>query len=249
MTDNRAQLAAIPGKYATPAPETLAKLPKPYKKDNPKGQCDVCGGYHGLPAMHLDYMGHAEVRLALIEIDPLWNWEPMGLTEEGTPVITKEGGLLVMWARLTVLGKTMPGVGTCESSKAEPQKELIGDFLRNAVMSFGVGTKLWSKATDADPAGSDEGGGYDQPRRSGRSAEPAADRPAPSADKVAEQELAVRFTQLNGADKAAVTKAAKEIGVSNVMKAGEHVAAVHALIDGIHQPTEPAPDLGPEEPF
>lgn len=248
MTPDTEALRGIPGKYAQPDPATLAKLPKPTKADNPKGQCSVCNGYHGLPAIHIDYQGHADITLTLIEIDPLWNWEPMGLTEDGQPVITLEGKLLVMWAKLTVLGKTIIGVGTCEASKGEPQKELIGDFLRNGAMRFGVATRLWSKADRADPAGSDEGGGYDQPRR-GRKASETHQAAPPSADKVAEQELAVRFSQLNGADKAAVTKAAKEIGVSNVMKAGEHVAAVHALIDGIHQPTELAPDLGPEEPF
>ena len=42
-------LAAIPGKYAQPAADTLAKLPKPFKRDAEKGNCNVCGGYHGLP--------------------------------------------------------------------------------------------------------------------------------------------------------------------------------------------------------
>jgi hypothetical protein len=28
----------------------ISKLPKPFKKDAPKGKCQECGGYHGLPA-------------------------------------------------------------------------------------------------------------------------------------------------------------------------------------------------------
>lgn len=145
-------LAAIPGKYAQPDASTLALLPKPTKKDAQKGKCAECGGWHGLPAVHLAYMGHAEVNLALIEVDPLWTWEPLAVVD-GVPVILKEQYRLVMWAKLTVLGKTIIGVGTCEATKGDPEKELIGDFLRNAAMRFGIGTKLWSKATDADPAG------------------------------------------------------------------------------------------------
>lgn len=158
-----ATLRNIHEKYGNPPADTLAKLPKPYKKDSPKGNCDVCGKYHGLPALHLDYMGHAEVTLALIDIDPDWNWEPMAIDPAtGGPLIGVQDRRLVMWGRLTVLGKTMPGVGTCETAKSDPEKELIGDFLRNAAMRFGVGTKLWSKADSADPAGSGPGGGYEE---------------------------------------------------------------------------------------
>lgn len=159
------KLEDIPAKYASPDPATLAKLPKPYKKDSEKGTCKECGGYHGLPAMHLDYMGHAEVTLALIEADPDWTWEPLVVGATG-PVITKEGTRLVMWARLTILGKSIIGVGTCGTGQGDPEKELIGDFLRNAAMRFGIGTKLWSKAIKADPAGRGSAGGYDeQPAR------------------------------------------------------------------------------------
>ena len=41
--------------------ESIGILPKPYKADSLKGQCSVCNGYHGLPAVHLDYVGHAAV--------------------------------------------------------------------------------------------------------------------------------------------------------------------------------------------
>jgi hypothetical protein len=138
-------LKAIPGKYAQPDPSIVAHIPK--------------GG------VQLAYVGHAEITLALIEIDPLWSWEPIAFDESGRPLITLEGNRLVMWARLTVCGKSMIGVGTCEARKGDPEKELVGDFLRNAAMRFGIGTKLWSKATDADPAGSGGAGGYDKPRR------------------------------------------------------------------------------------
>lgn len=159
------ELDKIPATYAQPDPHTLSKLPKPTSKDNPKGKCDECGGWHGLPAIHLDYMGHADLTLALIDIDPDWNWEPAAIDPaSGGPAIQQQGGRLVMWAKLTLAGKTILGVGTCGSGQGDPEKELIGDFLRNAAMRFGVATKLWSKADTADPAGSGEGGGYDRPR-------------------------------------------------------------------------------------
>ena len=47
-------LAEIPAKYAQPDPATISKLPKPTKRENAKGKCDECGGWHGLPAVHLD---------------------------------------------------------------------------------------------------------------------------------------------------------------------------------------------------
>ena len=130
-------LRAIPDKHAQPDPSTLATLPK--------------GG------VNLSYMGHAEVTLALIDVDPCWTWEPLAYDPTtGGPMITTEGNRLVMWARLTVCGKPVIGVGTCESRKGDPEKELIGDFLRNAAMRFGIGTKLWSKATSGDPVGRDD---------------------------------------------------------------------------------------------
>jgi len=125
-------LRAIPEKHAAPDPSTLATLPK--------------GG------VNLPYMGHAEVTLALIDVDPCWTWEPLHVNEEG-PVILERGNRLVMWGKVTVAGKSIIAVGTCEARKGDPEKELIGDLLRNGAMRFGIGTKLWSKATTADPVG------------------------------------------------------------------------------------------------
>lgn len=136
-------LSMIPAKWAQPDPSTVSKLPK--------------GG------THLDYMGHAEVTLALLDVDPEWQWEPTTLDPEtGGPIIHKQGNRLVMWGYLTLCGHRRLCVGTCEERKGDPEKELIGDLLRNGAMRFGIGTKLWSKATDADPAGSGGAGGYDR---------------------------------------------------------------------------------------
>lgn len=117
--------------------EVVGKLPKPYKRDSPKSQCRECGGYHGLPAAHLDYVGHAAVTDRLLSVDPEWSWEPMGLTPEGLPALDREGNL---WIQLTINGHTRPGVGDGSS-----MKERIGDALRNAAMRFGVALDLWSK--------------------------------------------------------------------------------------------------------
>jgi len=118
-------------------PGTVGILPKPYKKDSPKGKCDVCSGYHGLPAAHLDFVGHAAVTDRLLSVDPEWTWEPLSLDASGLPALDREGNL---WIRLTVCGVTRLGVGDGPS-----MKERIGDALRNAAMRFGVALDLWAK--------------------------------------------------------------------------------------------------------
>ena len=117
--------------------EAIGILPKPYKADSPKGKCSVCDGYHGLPAVHLDYVGHAAVTDRLLSVDPGWTWEPLAVTPEGLPQLDRGGNL---WIRLTVGGVTRLGVGDGKSAK-----ELIGDAIRNAAMRFGVALDLWSK--------------------------------------------------------------------------------------------------------
>ena len=118
-------------------PERIGKLPKPTRKDNTKGNCRECGGYHGLPAVHLDYVGHAATTDRLLSVDPAWTWKPMATDEQGFPVLDKSGGL---WIELTVCGVTRPGYGDGSSTK-----EIIGDAIRNAAMRFGVALDLWAK--------------------------------------------------------------------------------------------------------
>ena len=55
-----------------------------------------------------------------------------------------------MWANLTLLGKTLLGVGSVRADKQDLDKELIGDFLRNASMRFGIALSLWSKQDWSD---------------------------------------------------------------------------------------------------
>lgn len=114
----------------------IGQLPKPTNKDNPKGTCKECGKWHGLPAVHLDYVGHAATTDRLLSVDPDWTWEPMALGANGEPLMTNGG----LWIKLTVCGVTRPGFGDGNS-----MKEVIGDAIRNAAMRFGVALDLWAK--------------------------------------------------------------------------------------------------------
>ena len=105
----------------------------------------------------LDYVGHAEITKILIEIDPEWSWQPVAW-ENGRPAthtqlgkITKRDGTVLefptvsMWGQLTLLGVTRVAVGSVEAHKADLDKELVSDFLRNAAMRFGIALELWTK--------------------------------------------------------------------------------------------------------
>jgi len=124
-------------------PGAIGKLPKPYRKDAQKGTCQECGGFHGLPAMHLDFVGHAALTDRLLQVDPEWSWEPMSVDQFGLPQFDNFGGL---WIRLTVCGVTRLGYGDSQGkSGANAIKEAIGDALRNAGMRFGAALDLWHK--------------------------------------------------------------------------------------------------------
>jgi hypothetical protein len=134
-------------------PNQISKLPKPYKKDSPKGKCAECGGYHGLPAVHLDYVGHAALTDRLLDTDPHWTWEPVA-DPAGHGLPMAPGG---MWIKLTVCGVTRYGFGHPDGkSGGDAVKEVIGDALRNAAMRFGAALDLWHKGDlhvddDAEP--------------------------------------------------------------------------------------------------
>jgi hypothetical protein len=121
----------------------ISKLCKPYSKDSAKGKCKICGGFHGLPAVALDYVGHAALTDRLLEADPMWNWEPFSVGQDGYPVIDGNGG---MWIKLTVCGVTRMGYGDAQGKTGgNAMKERIGDALRNAAMRFGAALDLWHK--------------------------------------------------------------------------------------------------------
>lgn len=118
----------------------LAKLREPFpehqigtipKKDKATGK-----------TVHLEYVGHAALTARLLDVDPLWTWEPMGRTPEGLPALDANGGL---WIRMTVCGVTRPGYGHASKGGGDGTKELIGDALRNAAMRFGAALELWHK--------------------------------------------------------------------------------------------------------
>jgi hypothetical protein len=94
--------------------------------------------------MALDYVGHAEITRILIEIDPMWSWEPLEV-RDGRPVTTTANGMVSMWGRMMLLGTERIGVGTVKHDKPDLDKELVSDFLRNAAMRFGIALSLWSK--------------------------------------------------------------------------------------------------------
>jgi hypothetical protein len=121
------------------AQNEIGKLPKPYRRDSQKGYCRECNGNHGLPAAHIDYVGHAALTNRLLEVDPLWHWEPFALDAMGLPAIVNGN----LWIRLTVAGVTRIGVGDAEGGNS--LKIMIGDALRNAGMRFGMALDLWSK--------------------------------------------------------------------------------------------------------
>jgi hypothetical protein len=141
--DDKERLAALEKLRAPFEPHQINKLPKPYKKDAEKGSCKECGGYHGLPAAHLDYVGHAALTARLLEVDPTWSWEPLALDAAGLPMLDKDGG---MWIRLTVCGVSKLGYGSADGKTGgNAVKERIGDALRNAGMRFGAALELWHK--------------------------------------------------------------------------------------------------------
>ena len=122
--ENAIALRAVLDNYGVPDPKIVGKLPR--------------GG------TQLDFVGHADITKILIEIDPMWWWEPAGW-DNGRPAIHVVNGLAVMWGHLYVLNKQILGVGTVKHDKADLDKELVGDFLRNAAMRFGICLSLWTK--------------------------------------------------------------------------------------------------------
>lgn len=129
----------------------ISKLPKETKKQkedrtsnlNLGIRCQQCGQWHHKDAVHLDYVGHAALTDRLLDVDPMWNWEPVGFDATGQPAFDKVGG---MWIRLTVAGMTRIGYGNADGkSGGDAVKEVIGDALRNAAMRFGAALDLWHK--------------------------------------------------------------------------------------------------------
>lgn len=116
-----------------------------------KTRCNTCNSTITTQHIHLDFVGHAEVTARLLEVDPLWTWEPMSVdSDDGLPTFDRHGGL---WIRLTILGVTRIGYGAADGKTGpDAVKEIIGDGLRNGAMRFGVGLDLWgARKADEQP--------------------------------------------------------------------------------------------------
>jgi hypothetical protein len=201
-------------------PSDINKLPKPYKTDSPKGKCQECGGYHGLPAVHLDYVGHAALTKRLLDSDPEWTWEPLAVDGAGLPTFDGNGGL---WIKLTVCGITRLGYGDAQGKKGgNAIKEAIGDALRNAGMRFGAALDLWHKGDFADAAVER---GIETPAAQSRAVEAIITKVDPVLvnEWIETFDLAASLQQLqaawDGAGKAGVTGDKKVIAAKDAKKA------------------------------
>ena len=140
-----------------------------------KSKCATCDSYISERHIHLDYVGHADVTIRLLEVDPEWSWAPKATDPDpdvlkaaiagGDPEVVRmvianappkferdrNGNPVALWIALTVGGVTRFGVGSCPGNQNDAEKVLIGDALRNAAMRFGVAVDLWAKGDRADP--------------------------------------------------------------------------------------------------
>jgi hypothetical protein len=151
MTDEEKQKDALSKLRAPFDANHISKKPVPTKKQTEETRagtvkpimCQECGGYHHPKVQHLDYVGHAAITHRFLDVDPMWNWEPLATTSEGLPKLDADGGL---WIKLTVAGITRLGYGDAgQKSGPDAMKERIGDALRNAGMRFGMALDLWHK--------------------------------------------------------------------------------------------------------
>lgn len=201
-------------KLRTPfPPEYIGKLPRVTCRncsdgrcaEHHKAKCDECGNYISTRHIHLDYVGHADVTLRLLEVDPEWEWAPKATDPDpemlkaavasGDAEIVKavienappkfetdrNGNPVGLWIKLTVGGVTRLGVGSCPSNQNDAEKVLIGDALRNAAMRFGVAASLWAKGDRADPTAENATSSAGKAQRGGRqSAADAFENAAPA---------------------------------------------------------------------
>jgi hypothetical protein len=174
-------------------PELIAKLPRGQNKEGPSSACNVCHGWHRSGGVHLDYLGHSDTTRIIAAVDLFWQWAPKAGwdSETGEPRMVRDdnGYPIRLWIDLTILGITRPGVGTVERGKGDPEKELIGDAIRNAAMRFGIGADLWSKAFRSGSGELDSTGTIPASSRyTTRDAAQGNDTPALTPDQVAQQQ-------------------------------------------------------------
>ncbi len=216
MSDVSQALAEIPGKWATPEPAMVSKLNR--------------GG-----GLVLDYVGHADTTLILIAIDPEYEYDWI-TNPDGSMLIRVVGQRLVLEGWMKLHGVTRKGVGTCQSNKSEPEKELIGDLLRNCAMRFGVSTALWSKAEGHESVETNRE--YAPP-----AAEPAGDSPSVATHKRLRKVV-------KGSPKADEIKRLAEQHGEGLTEEALRKASWRAVVDGVLDNTslasEPVGDPEPE---
>ena len=168
MTEtNIDKLRAVLDEYGVPDPKIVGKLPR--------------------GNIQLDYVGHAEITKILIEIDPLWDWRPLKIDDDGLPAYRVENGMAHMAGELTLLGHTRLAVGSAPHNKQDLLKELVSDFLRNASMRYGIALSLWSKEEWSDsPAPA-------KPVKKTAAKKTAAPAPAVADDELVDRETLERF--------------------------------------------------------
>lgn len=191
--DKEKQLEAL-RKLREPFPENqISMLPKPtraqtdeVKRDFKKGvRCDFCGQWHHPNVQHLSYVGHAALTDRLLDVDPLWYWEPMATNEIGLPALDADGGL---WIKLTVAGMTRIGYGDAPGKLGgDAMKERIGDALRNAGIRFGAALDLWHKG---DLHAHENGNEASQPE----------EKPEPKKEKITDERLAKAIDRINAGE-------------------------------------------------
>lgn len=185
--------------------------------------CAQCGGAHHKDAVHLEYVGHAALTSRLLDVDPMWSWEPMGFTSEGLPAFDQRGGL---WIKLTVLGMTRPGYGCADGKNGgDAVKEIIGDALRNAAMRFGAALDLWHKG---DLHAEDEAGGTSEDN----SGDGKVSRTGPANDSMGMPNTEwAKLVQLIEATKSDTTAMCKHYGVKDLrgLNIDQYTEAVDSL--------------------
>ena len=82
MTETTVDLSALRTPFLA---ECVGKLPRVTCREcndrnaqcskHVKTECAVCGNWLG-KHIHLDYVGHADVTIRLLEVDPEWSWAP-----------------------------------------------------------------------------------------------------------------------------------------------------------------------------
>lgn len=115
-----------------------------------KSWCKKCRQTITVEHMDIDFVGHAHVTQRLLDVDPLWNWEPLATDPHtGAPLLDHNGGL---WIKLTVGGVTRIGYGGADGKKGDDAvKEAISDAIKTTAMRFGVALKLWQKESEEEP--------------------------------------------------------------------------------------------------